>query len=65
MFRAITKALVHVVFLACLLEGEGLAQSLTVTTPSQLLPALVGVNYTLTFTATGGSPPYPQCPSPG
>ena len=58
MFRAITKALVHVVFLTCLLEGVGMAQSLTVTTPSQLLPALVGVNYTQTFTAAGGSPPY-------
>jgi hypothetical protein len=62
MFRAITKVPVHVVFLACLLEGVGMAQSLTITSPSQLLPALVGVSYSTTFTATGGTPPYTWSP---
>ena len=40
MFRTMTKAPVHVVFLACLLGGVGMAQTLTITSPSQVLPAL-------------------------
>lgn len=32
--------------------------ALAITTPSQLLPAQVGVVYTMAFAATGGQPPY-------
>jgi len=47
-----------VVFLAGLALSAVMAQGLTVTTSSQLLPAKAGFPYSQTFSATGGSPPY-------
>jgi hypothetical protein len=45
-------------FLVCLLVGSALAQGLTITSPSTLLPGSPAVNYSFQFTATGGAPPY-------
>jgi hypothetical protein len=45
--------------LAALMAGAAFAQgTLAITTASQLLPAQVGVPYSVTFNATGGTPPY-------
>lgn len=58
MFSGTSRTLVQAIVLAGLTAGVSLAQALTITTPSQLLPAMVGVPYSQTFAATGGTPPY-------
>ncbi|PWT98907.1 MAG: hypothetical protein C5B51_28290 [Terriglobia bacterium] len=62
MFSATAKFTARIFFFTSVVSCVCLAQGLTVTSSSQLLPGLVGIPYSFTFTASGGTPPYAWSP---